>query len=83
MSDASPDIPLQYFLIQQTTADADLTKLLEYTQSHTKEALVAQLQLAVATKKIVLPEEDDPLARQLMSTQLRCMRLALRQRDAQ
>ncbi len=81
MSD--PDIPLQYFLVQQTAADADLTKLLEYTQSHTKEALVAQLELAIETKKIALPEKDDPLARQLMRTQLSSMRLALRQRDAQ
>jgi hypothetical protein len=82
MSDALPDIPLQYFLVQGIK-DADLTMLLEYIKSNTKEAIVAQLELAVATKALTPREEDDPLARQLMSTQLRCMRLALRQRDAQ
>jgi hypothetical protein len=81
MSD--PDIPLQYFLVQQTAADADLTMLLEYVKSNTKEAIVAQLELAVATKALTPREEDDPLARQLMRTQLSSMRLALRQRDAQ
>jgi len=83
MSDASPDIPLQYLLVQQTTTDADLTMLLEYIKSNTKEAIVAQLELAVATKALTPPEADDPLARQLMRTQLCSMRLALRQRDAQ
>ncbi len=82
MSDALPDIPLQYFLVQGTQ-DADLTMLLEYIKSNTKEAIVAQLELAVATKALTPREEDDPLARQLMRTQLSSMRLALRQRDAQ
>jgi hypothetical protein len=57
--------------------------LLDYIKQNTKEAVVAQLELAVAAKALVPREEDDLLARQLMRTQLRSMRLALRQRDAQ
>ena len=82
MCDSPPSFPLQYFLVQQTTDD-DLTLLLDYIKHNTKEAIVAQLELAVAAKALVPREEDDLLARQLMRTQLRSMRLALRQRDAQ
>lgn len=82
MCDSPPSFPLQYFLVQKTT-DADLTLLLEYIKQNTKEAVVAQLELAEVTKKLGPREEDDLLARQLMRTQLRSMRLALRQRDAQ
>ena len=80
--DFKPDFLLQHFLVQITTKE-DFTMLLEYIRSNTKEALLAQLELAVAAKELVQREEDDPLGRQLTSTQLRCMRLALRQRDAQ
>ena len=82
MGDATPNFILQYFLVQKTT-DEDFTLLFDYIKQNTKEAVVAQLELAEIAKKIVPPEEDDPLARQLMTTQLRSMRLALRQRDAQ
>ena len=82
MCDALTNIPLQIFLNKQITG-ADLTMLLEYIKSNTKETVVEQLELAVAVTALTPREEDDPLARQLMSTQLRCVRLALRQRDAQ
>jgi hypothetical protein len=82
MPDCDPNVPLQFFLVQETT-DENLKLLLDYINQNTKEALMAQLELAQTTKSLGPREEDDPLVRPGMRSQLSCMRLALQQRDAQ